>query len=478
MVKTKEDIVAEIVGKGAAHAAEHFAFGGELGSALSTITGGASSLAGGVQSVGQALTPQDTYQATAPSINQTNFGPLNAQAVQNVAAGSNMQNNAYNTLQNNVLPGQEANAGSLAATGAGSIQAQQEGLAGTLADQAAGNGPNPAQDQFAQNVNNNTATTAGTIASEKGLSPGLAARLMAEQQSAGAQNAAGSAATLQAQQQISAQQQLAAQQQAIVATKAAAGSAYGQVGNSATAVGNLGTEQGNLGNAELSTDVNGNNAQNNTLVSATNGTNAINAATAAANTSANQKTTGGIENGLLGMGTSAMSPGAASPAAGETGSPLAGPPSSAMMPGGYNGGEADQIKPIPVTASHFANGGFGSLVGPAMELAPLLLNKGGNVKTPLVKQPAANVVAQANPTLAAHLMAQGGQVPGTPAIPHNDIKNDVVPAVLSKKEIVLPLNVTMAKDAPARAAAFVEHLKKTTQPGYHQVIAARAKKKA
>lgn len=52
-------------------------------------------------------------------------------------------------------------------------------------------------------------------------------------------------------------------------------------------------------------------------------------------------------------------------------------------------------------------------------------------------------------------MKAGGVVPGTPKIMADNPKNDVVPAMLTPKEIVLPLSVTQAKDAPAKAAAFV-----------------------
>lgn len=50
---------------------------------------------------------------------------------------------------------------------------------------------------------------------------------------------------------------------------------------------------------------------------------------------------------------------------------------------------------------------------------------------------------------------KGGQVPGKAEVKGNSIKNDKVKAVLSPGEIVLPRSVTQAKDAPAKAAAFV-----------------------
>lgn len=54
-------------------------------------------------------------------------------------------------------------------------------------------------------------------------------------------------------------------------------------------------------------------------------------------------------------------------------------------------------------------------------------------------------------------MKNGGHVPGKAKVPGpvNSYKNDVVPAVLSPKEIVLPRSVTLADNAPEKAAAFV-----------------------
>lgn len=71
----------------------------------------------------------------------------------------------------------------------------------------------------------------------------------------------------------------------------------------------------------------------------------------------------------------------------------------------------------------------------------------------------------------------GGQVPGQGDVQGNSIKNDVVPAMLSPKEIVLPRTVTMAPDAPQRAAAFVQHLmdREDAQKGYSKVAETKRK---
>lgn len=89
---------------------------------------------------------------------------------------------------------------------------QQQALASMLQQQAAGQGPNPVQSQYQQNINQIAQQQAGAIGAQKGINPALAARLAVSQGGAMKQNAAGQAATLQAQQQLSAQQALMQQQ--------------------------------------------------------------------------------------------------------------------------------------------------------------------------------------------------------------------------------------------------------------------------
>jgi hypothetical protein len=56
------------------------------------------------------------------------------------------------------------------------------------------------------------------------------------------------------------------------------------------------------------------------------------------------------------------------------------------------------------------------------------------------------------------MAARGGKVPGTPKVARNDPKNDVVPAMLTPKEIVLPLSVTQSSNAPEAAKQFVARI--------------------
>ena len=78
--------------------------------------------------------------------------------------------------------------------------------------------------------------------------------------------------------------------------------------------------------------------------------------------------------------------------------------------------------------------------------------------------------------------ADGGQVPGQARVQGNSPSNDTVPARVSPGEIVLPRSVTTAPDAAARAAAFVEAIKKKhgteEEPeGYARVVAAKKRAK-
>ena len=90
--------------------------------------------------------------------------------------------------------------------------------------------------------------------------------------------------------------------------------------------------------------------------------------------------------------------------------------------------------------------------------------------------------AQAHGATVIGGYAGGGQVPGKAQVAGNSPRNDTVPARVSPGEIVLPRSVTTAPDAAARAAAFVEAIKKKhgteEEPeGYARVVAAKKRAK-
>lgn len=139
-------------------------------------------MGGFLTSASQSLTPQNTYQATTP----LDVNGLNQQISQSQ-------------------------------TGLAQNQAQQQQLANALTAQSNGAGPNPAQNMLNQSTNQNIAQSTGMLASQKGINPALAARLATENAGNLNQQAAGQAATMDAQQRLGAQSQL--------------GSLYGQQAN-------------------------------------------------------------------------------------------------------------------------------------------------------------------------------------------------------------------------------------------------------
>jgi hypothetical protein len=104
-------------------------------------------------------------------------------------------------------------------------------------------------------------------------------------------------------------------------------------------------------------------------------------------------------------------------------------------------------------------GGGGGLIGKVGGLAGLAALSHGGMPTP------------------ARPFAQAGPVPGQPTVPGKDTEvNDKVPALLTPKEIVLPLSVTQGPNPPEQAKKFVEHLtRRKSGKGYEKVLKARKK---
>lgn len=88
------------------------------------------------------------------------------------------------------------------------IFGMQGDLATALQQQMAGQGPNPSQIQYLNNVGNNIANAQGLIASQRGLNPALAARLGSNVASNENQKSALGSALMQQQQQIQATRDL------------------------------------------------------------------------------------------------------------------------------------------------------------------------------------------------------------------------------------------------------------------------------
>jgi len=158
----------------------------------------------------------------------------------------------------------------------------QTALTQALTAQAAGHGPNVAQNQLAQATGQNVQQTAAQMAGARGASGnvGLMARQIGGQGAATQQQAAGQAATLGAQQQMAAQGQL----QSLAGT---------QVGQQAQAVSGLNSAAQN----EQSNVMSSLNAQNNANVSSQSSANSANAAMAQTNANNSAGAIGGLLNG-------------------------------------------------------------------------------------------------------------------------------------------------------------------------------------
>lgn len=433
----------------------HMDFGGAVGNFAQNIGGaylpGAQQLlggqapslqnvfGGGLGGLTKGLTAQSNFNTGIPDITQTNFAPGMATGALNYGNANNQitnsignLNNQANLINNSALQvgGQAGSINGLANNlvgGPNSIYGQQQSLADALSAQAAGQGPNPAQDQFKQNINNNLSQQASAISSVKGLNPALAARMVAEQGANTNQQAAGQEATLGAQQQLAAQSALGQQLGAMGNTVLGAGNLYGgagslynQQGALQNAAGNSFDQAGNLGGSQLSgannfysTNVSGQGNQNSAINQGVLGSAGINAGVDSGNTASINKMNQGLLQGV---------------------------------------GAAAGLKSSASNATSEAHGG---MAGEGTRATPRIDHK-----------------AMA---LAHALMAMGGEVPGE-APEHGDSpKNDIIPTVLSPGEGVLPRSIMQAPDAPARAAAFVEQLKSKAHPSYGRVLLAKRK---
>lgn len=354
------------------------------------------------------------------------------------------------------------------------IYGGQQDLAAMLQQNAAGGGPNPAQTQYKQNVNQNIANTQGLISSQRGLNPALAAKMGANAGAVANQQAASNAALLQQQQQLGAQNNL--------------GNLYGQMQSGTM------TQQGLYNQANL-------------------GAMQANVQQAAANQQAKQALVGGALGGIgtiLGMshggqvpqyfadggdvagmaGTKPLeinpsTPGISSSGSGDGGAlsyagqflnSMGGAPAAstsglatgmAKFTGGIGGGGI--IKAIkkkvgmdkPTTDMGFAGnagsgsggdagGGMGGALGSPMGGGP-----GDAMGAGAEGMGGAGMMLAAHGGMAPHNLKSGGGVGGKPKVKGDSVKNDTVPAMLSPGEIVIPRSIAQGPDAPDKAAAFV-----------------------
>lgn len=347
---------------------------------------------------------------------------------------------------------------------------QQQQLANQLGQQAQGIGPNPAQAQLAMNTAANTANQAALMAGQRGAgaNAGMIARQAGMQGGANQQNAVGQQAVLQAQQQLAAQQALQ-QQQGMMANVAGQ-----QVGQQAGAIG----QYGNMAQNEQQMLLNAMQGNNQSQIANQSQMNSANAALAQQNAKS--------QNGMFGGLTNAA--GAALPlVATAFGGPMAGAATGALMAGGgadkgglsagtlvgyhggmvpryAEGGPVTQPNPQPVSSgAQEISKGFRNYSG-LDKLKSALGYANGGMSEPQsyfgkLQKGYSNrnegTLSPSNLSSTGSLMEKGGKVPGEAKVKGDSLKNDVVDAKLSPKEIVLPRSVTLSKNAPDKAREFV-----------------------
>lgn len=326
------------------------------------------------------------------------FGGSSGAGFQAKGLSEDQLNQSYN--QNQSLAAQMA-----AQNGLGN----QSNVYNQLQGVVAGQGPNPAQAQLAQATGQNVANQAALMAGQRGASQnvGLMGRQAAQQGSNIQQQAAGQAATMQANQSLN---------------------ALGQAGGMAN---QMAAQQQNQLQNLLGTTAN-----------SVAGQNTANAGIAAGNQKAQAGLLGGLMGGVgsaLGMASGGGVPssgfGKFLSGAGNTFKPAA---NEAEYGAGYNMG----------TGIDKALGGLGSVIGKTFAPKPTMM-----AGEPMSAAPIGMQLAYSGGSIDYR---SGGKLPGKADVKGDSLKNDKVPIMGSPGEIMLPRSVTMHPNAPDEAKKFVQ----------------------
>jgi hypothetical protein len=368
-----------------------------------------------------------------------------------------------------------------AAGNAQQVYGQQQGVNQALENTANGTGPNPAAEMLRQQTGQNVNMAAGQAASARGVNPAMAMRQSVDTGASLNQGAAGQAATMQAQQSLAARQ---AQMQNLAGMGQQQGQLFGTAG-------------------QLQ------NQQNQANIANVLGAGQINAGVAAQNTQMSSNMLGGLLNGAGGAAGMMMGGPAGAAAAQAVTKAAHGGEIPHFADGGGVGPFPEYgppAEPTPPLHSYMDN--LAAMHAPPNPLSPGPLQM-GSMDAPVAQAPPsaspAGVGGAAMRGIGdglskdstgafdrfAHMrtpgltMAQGGDVPldftegggvpGEPIVDQDNEVNDVVPAMVSPEEIVLPLSITKSPNAPEEAARFVEHLlrSKGQAGGYDRVLQAR-----
>lgn len=327
------------------------------------------------------------------------------------------------------------------------VYGQQQQLAQQLLQQTQGLGPNPVQQALAQQTGQNVSQQAALMASQRGagMNPALLARQAAMQGANIQQQGVGQAATLGAQQQLAAQQALAGQQQnmagnALQGESIQQGAAASQ--NSAA-----------LGGQNINANVAAQNAQQ----------------------------MGGIFGKVLGgasavLGKLPFAHGGEVPKyaiGGPVGYDMVAGPSLTgyqQFKNAFDPKQAAPAQPVATATDPSLEDQSGGLITQQAQMDEM--NQSG-LPLYLPPQQPMSMGMQA-PGMMQPMMATGGPIPGQAEVRGDSEKNDVVPALLSPGEVVLPRSVTQSANPAQKAAEFIAHLqKKTPVKSYGQVLEAK-----
>lgn len=346
----------------------------------------------------------------------------------------NQLNDAYISAQN----AQTSQAALLAALqGQNGVQNQSQ-VYNQLQGVANGTGPNPAQTMLNQSTGQNVANQAALAAGQRGASGnvGLMARQAGQTGAAVQQNAAGQAATLQANQSLNALGQ---------AGNVATNQVENQIGATTANTQAAQSEQGVLNNANA-------------------GVNAINGQLANTTVQGQQSIVGG---GLQGIGAALMAEGGPVQKLADGGTPQS---SAGSFLSGWAGGTNGQPAPIGSDPGAQAlSQGMSSLgkgIGNQLNTQSTPMTNSGFTDPELGSQFSSQSLGVSAPSLGADLalskggnvgskLKSGGHVPGKPKVAGNSYANDTVKAMLSPGEVVIPNSVMQSKDPINNAAKFV-----------------------
>ncbi len=373
---------------------------------------------------------------------------------------------AYGQNQNS-LQSQQALLQALQAQGG---LGNQSNVYNQLQGVANGTGPNRAQAMLNQSTGNNVANQAALMAGQRGAgaNAGLIARQAGQQGAGIQQNAAGQAATMQANQQLGALGQLGNMANQQVANQIGATTTNTQANQS---------EQQMLQNAIAQS--------NNANIASQSNQNNINGQLSATQMGGQQKAIGGIFQGAgmaaglaeggevqkmasggtvgpqssFGQFLSGWNTGSEAPNQlniGQSGSAVDSGNSFDMKHGAPGAGSTpytDANYTMPEMGSQFSTAAPG--LGVEGVSAPAAAGPGLGLDISSLSSAAPMAAALAQGGSVGSKLKSGGGVPGKAKVSGNSYANDTVKALLSPGEVVIPRNVMGSKDPIGGAAKFV-----------------------